>query len=114
MMKEARDDAAVQARMEKEELRAQEEAKIRKGEELVMFATERTPSRDDRVVKSGEKNEYAQLKKKCRDNVHLEGNIFTGEVGHLADSVHESNDACIALERERLFFKQKRFEREMK
>ena len=113
MMKEARDDAALQARMEKEALRAQEEAKIRKGEELVMLATERVPRRDDAVVEIGEGDDDARPKKKRRDNVRLGADLFTGEVDRFADSIRESDDARIALDRERLLFEQKRFEREM-
>ena len=54
MMKEARDDVALQARVEKEALKAQEEAKIRKEEELVILATERVTRRDDEAVETGE------------------------------------------------------------
>ena len=99
--------------MEKEALRAQEEAKIRKGEELMMLATEHVPRRDDVVVEIGEEDEDARPKKKCRNNVRLGGNVFTGEVGRFADSIRESDHARIALDREPLLFEQNRFEREM-
>ena len=97
----------------KEALRAQEEAKIRKGEELVMSATERVPSRDDAAVKSDEEGEDARPKKNLCDNVRLGGNVFAGEVDRFEDSIRESEHACIALKCERPLFEKKRFEREM-
>ena len=51
---EAKDDSALQVRMEKGELRAQVKAKIRKGEELVMLGTERVLRRDYAVMEIGE------------------------------------------------------------
>ena len=70
MMKEARDDAALQTRMAKEALRTQEEAKIRKGQELVILANERVPHRDDSAVESGDENEDEDARPKKRlDNV---------------------------------------------
>ena len=45
--------------------------------------------------------------------MRLGGNLFTVDVALFAESIRESRDACIALERERLLFEQKRFEQEM-
>ena len=78
-----------------------------------MLATERVPRKDDAVVGIGEEDEDARPKKKRRDNVRLGGNIFTEEVDRFADSIRESDNARIAVNRKRLLSKQKRFEREM-
>ena len=83
MMKEAKDDAELQRRIEKKALRAQEEAKIRKGEELVMSATKRMLHRDDEAVEKGKEDEHARLKKKLRDNVRLGARVFTREADAL-------------------------------
>ena len=115
MMKEARFHAALQARMENEALGAKEEEKIRRGEELVLLATERALRRDDAALQIGEEEEEdAWHRKKRRANVRLGGNVFTGEVDRFENLIRESYDARIALERERLLSEQKRFEREIR
>ena len=73
---------------------------IGEAEELVLLVTERMPRRDDAAVESGEEDEDAWPKKKRRDNLHLGGNVLTGEVDRFTDSISESDDARIALERE--------------
>ena len=78
-----------------------------------MLATGCALRKDDVAVESGEEDEDAWPKKKRRDNVRLGGNVFTGEIDRFADSIRESDDARIALERERLLFEQKCFEPEM-
>ena len=55
-------------------------------------------------MESGQEDEDARPKKNHRDNKHLGGNVFTGMVDRFADSIRESDDAHIALERERLLF----------
>ena len=71
--------------MEKEALRAQEESNFRKGEELLVLATEHVPRRDDAVVEIGEEYEDERPKRKRRYNVRLEGNVFIGEVDRFLD-----------------------------
>ena len=53
MMKDARSDAELHVMMKNEAFWMQEEAKIRKEEELVILATERVLRRDDAVVEIG-------------------------------------------------------------
>ena len=78
-----------------------------------MIATEHVPLRDYAAVDSGEEDEDARPKKKRRDNLRLGGKVFTGEVDRFADPIRRSDDALIALDRERLLLDQNRFERKM-